>query len=134
MTENQVKRRIDELCERLNFLSYKYYVENESPVSDYEYDMLMQRYREIEAEHPEFVTADSISQRVGGKASTKFEPVTHQVPLESLNDVFSYSHKSSPKGFSSSLLYLPNLEITHFTLLPFDNLPEIISSSALRKI
>ena len=69
----------------------KLYYEDDAPiVSDYEYDMRMQRLRAIEAEHPEFITAGSISQRVGGKASSKFEPVQHQVPLESLNDVFSY--------------------------------------------
>lgn len=79
-----------ELRKKLEHYAKLYYEDDAPVVSDYEYDMLMQRYREIEAEHPEFVTADSISQRVGGKASTKFEPVTHQVPLESLNDVFSY--------------------------------------------
>jgi len=79
-----------ELRQKLEHYAKLYYEDDAPVVSDYEYDMLMQRYREIEAEHPEFVTADSISQRVGGKASSKFEPVTHQVPLESLNDVFSY--------------------------------------------
>lgn len=79
-----------ELRQKLEHYAKLYYEDDAPVVSDYEYDMLMQRYREIEAEHPEFVTADSISQRVGGKASSKFEPVRHQVPLESLNDVFSY--------------------------------------------
>lgn len=69
----------------------KLYYEDDAPIiSDYEYDMIMQRLRTLEKENPELLTEDSISQRVGGKALAKFEPVRHQVPLESLNDVFSY--------------------------------------------
>ena len=59
-------------------------------ISDYEYDMLMNRLKKLEAEHPELITPDSPTQRVGGEALSQFEPVQHQVPLESLTDVFSY--------------------------------------------
>ena len=59
-------------------------------ISDYEYDMLMNQLKALEAEHPELVTPDSPTQRVGGMALSQFEPVQHQVPLESLTDVFSY--------------------------------------------
>ena len=52
--------------------------------------MLMQRLKKLEAEHPELITPDSPTQRVGGQALSQFEPVRHQVPLESLTDVFSY--------------------------------------------
>ena len=52
--------------------------------------MLMQRLKALEAEHPELITPDSPTQKVGGEALSKFEPVQHQVPLESLTDVFSY--------------------------------------------
>ena len=67
-----------------------YYVEDAPEISDYEYDMLMQRLKALEAEHPELITTDSPTQKVGGEALSKFEPVRHQVPLESLTDVFSY--------------------------------------------
>ena len=67
-----------------------YYVEDAPEISDYEYDMLMQRLKALEAEHPELITPDSPTQKVGGEALSKFEPVQHQVPLESLTDVFSY--------------------------------------------
>ena len=67
-----------------------YYVLDAPEISDYEYDMLMNRLKQLEAEHPELVTPDSPTQRVGGEALSQFEQVRHQVPLESLTDVFSY--------------------------------------------
>ncbi|MBQ4040097.1 MAG: NAD-dependent DNA ligase LigA, partial [Oscillospiraceae bacterium] len=73
----------------------RYYEQDAPTVSDYEYDMLMQRLKKLEAEYPELKTADSPTQRVGGKASDAFSPVTHEVPLESLNDVFSVEEVES---------------------------------------
>lgn len=67
-----------------------YYVYDSPEISDYEYDMLMQRLKALEAEHPELITPDSPTQRVGGAPLSQFEQVQHQVPLESLSDVFSY--------------------------------------------
>ena len=67
-----------------------YYVDDAPIISDYDYDMLMQRLKALEEEHPELVTPDSPTQRVGGEALSRFESVQHQVPLESLTDVFSY--------------------------------------------
>ena len=67
-----------------------YYVYDNPAISDYEYDLLMQRLKALEEANPELVTPDSPTQRVGGEALSQFEPVTHQVPLESLTDVFSY--------------------------------------------
>ena len=67
-----------------------YYVYDNPAISDYEYDQLMQQMKAMEAEHPELITPDSPTQRVGGVALSQFEPVVHQVPLESLTDVFSY--------------------------------------------
>lgn len=67
-----------------------YYVYDNPAISDYEYDMLMQRLKALEALNPELITPDSPTQRVGGEVLSGFEEVTHQVPLESLTDVFSY--------------------------------------------
>ena len=67
-----------------------YYVYDKPTISDYDYDMLMQRLKAIEAEHPELITPDSPTQRVGGTALPQFQQVEHQVPLESLTDVFSH--------------------------------------------
>ena len=90
MTREEARLKIDELCDKLNFFSYKYYVENESPVSDYEYDMLQRELKNLEEQYPEFVRADSPNLRVGGEAENPFEPVHHEVKLESLQDAFSY--------------------------------------------
>ncbi len=90
MTREEAKKRIDELCDKLNFLSYKYYVENESPVSDYDYDMLQRELKNLEELFPEFQRADSPTVRVGGEAENTFSPVEFEVKLESLQDAFSY--------------------------------------------
>ncbi|MDR2357334.1 MAG: NAD-dependent DNA ligase LigA [Oscillospiraceae bacterium] len=59
-------------------------------ISDFEYDALTRELRELEAANPEMITADSPTQKVGGRAGPSFAPVTHSPPLESLNDVFSF--------------------------------------------
>lgn len=85
-----VQKEIISLRRELERHNRLYYVEDAPEISDYEYDMLMQRLKALEAEHPELITIDSPTQKVGGEALSKFEPVRHQVPLESLTDVFSY--------------------------------------------
>lgn len=84
------QEEIQKLRKELEYHNKLYYVLDAPVISDYEYDMLMQRLKALEAEHPEWITPDSPTQRVGGKALSQFEPVQHQVPLESLTDVFSY--------------------------------------------
>lgn len=83
------QREIIELRRELEKHNKLYYVYDSPEISDYEYDMLMQRLKALEALHPELVTPDSPTQKVGGAALSQFEQVTHQVPLESLTDVFS---------------------------------------------
>ncbi len=83
------KERMKELRDTLNAHSYRYYVLDEPSIGDYEYDMLQRELADLEREHPEEITPDSPTQRVGGMALTKFAPVTHAVPLESLQDSFS---------------------------------------------
>ena len=68
---------------------YLYYVLDAPVIPDYEYDRLNRRLDELEAEHPEEITPDSPTQRVGGKILDAFQPYTHEVPLESLQDVFN---------------------------------------------
>ena len=86
MDVNQEIIKLRRELERHNKL---YYVLDAPEISDYEYDMLMNRLKALEAEHPELITPDSPTQRVGGEALSQFEQVRHQVPLESLTDVFS---------------------------------------------
>ncbi len=73
----------------LNEHSYNYYVLDAPTIPDYEYDRMLRQLEEIETDHPELVTPDSPTQRVGGKALDSFQQVVHRVPLQSLQDVFS---------------------------------------------
>lgn len=85
-----IQKEINKLRREIEHHSKLYYVLDAPEISDYEFDMLMNRLKALEAEHPELITPDSPTQRVGGMALSQFEPVQHQVPLESLTDVFSY--------------------------------------------
>ena len=77
------------LRDYLNEQGYLYYVLDAPVIPDYEYDQLNRRLEELEAQHPEEVTPDSPTQRIGGKTLQGFSPYTHEVPLESLQDVFN---------------------------------------------
>ena len=83
------RERIKQLRDILNENGYRYYVLDAPTMSDYEYDMLNRELEELEAQHPEEVTPDSPTQRIGGQTLEGFQPYTHEVPLESLQDVFS---------------------------------------------
>ena len=83
------REEIKQLRDALNEHGYKYYVLDAPTISDYEYDMLNRRLEELELQHPEEVTPDSPTQRIGGKPLEGFASYTHEVPLESLQDVFS---------------------------------------------
>ena len=88
----QKKARAEELRRELNHHIYRYYVENESDIEDYEYDMLMRELNGIEQEYPQLLTADSPTHRVGGLADKNlFQSVTHTVKMESLQDAFNIS-------------------------------------------
>lgn len=84
------KTEIEKLRNEIEYHNKLYYVDDAPVISDYDYDMLMVRLIKLEEEHPELITPTSPTQRVGGKALSQFTQVRHQVPLESLSDVFSY--------------------------------------------
>lgn len=88
MTQLQPSERIAELRELLNSYSYAYHVLDEPVVSDAVYDSLFQELKQLEAEHPELVTPDSPTQRVGHELKGGFQKVTHRRRMLSLNDVF----------------------------------------------
>lgn len=83
-------QEILELRKELNQANFEYYVKDDPTMSDYNYDHKLRRLEELEGAHPELVTPDSPTQRVGGKALESFTQVTHRVPLESLQDVFDF--------------------------------------------
>ena len=84
-----MKERIIELTRLLNQANYKYYVLDNPDMPDFEYDRLLRELETLEGKYPQFVQPDSPTLRVGGQALSKFEKVSHPVPLMSLQDVFS---------------------------------------------
>ncbi len=85
-----VQSQIQQLTEILEEANYKYYVQDAPTMPDFEYDKLMRELEELEKAHPEFASPLSPTKRVGGEVASQFEKVTHAVPLESLQDVFSH--------------------------------------------
>ena len=84
-----IQKRMDELVEQLNDANYRYYVLDDPQMPDFEYDHLLRELEDMERDHPEFARENSPTRRVGGEALSKFDKVSHPVPLMSLQDVFS---------------------------------------------
>lgn len=91
MDKNKAKEEIAKLRKQLEIWSNKYYDEDNPEVSDYEYDMTMNKLKELEKEFPDLITKDSLTQKVGGHVKEGFEKVEHEVPMQSLQDIFSFS-------------------------------------------
>ena len=89
ISEKEAKKRIEELRKKTEYYAQKYYDDDNPEISDFEYDMLMVELRNLEKEFPEFISKDSLTQKVGGHVKEGFTKVTHEVPLQSLQDVFS---------------------------------------------
>ena len=85
----ELQKRASELRDELNYHSYKYYVEDAPEIEDFEYDKMLRELEIIEEKYPELSTPDSPTRRVGGRADGQFEPVVHEVRMESLQDAFS---------------------------------------------
>lgn len=88
--KREIQKRIEELRKKTEYYATKYYDEDKPEISDFEYDMLMVELRNLEKEHSEFISEDSLTQKVGGKVKEGFKKVEHEVPLQSLQDVFSF--------------------------------------------
>ena len=109
MNKEQAKKRIQELREKTEYYAKKYYDDDDPDISDFEYDMLMVELRNLEKEYPEFISKESLTQKVGGHVKEGFEKVTHEVPLQSLQDVFSlediedFCHKMEEKAVENGI-------------------------------
>lgn len=109
MNKEQAKKRIQELREKTEYYAKKYYDDDNPDISDFEYDMLMVELRNLEKEYPEFISKESLTQKVGGHVKEGFEKVTHEVPLQSLQDVFSlediedFCHKMEEKAVENGI-------------------------------
>jgi len=89
MNRKQIKEKIEDLQKQVNYHAKRYYDEDKPEISDFEYDMLLLELRNLENENPELITKESLTQKVGGTVKAGFSKVTHEVPLQSLQDVFS---------------------------------------------
>jgi len=90
MNKTEAKNRIEELRKQTEYHAKKYYDDDAPEISDFEYDMLMVELRNLEAKFPEFISKDSLTQKVGGITKEGFDKVEHTVPLQSLQDVFDF--------------------------------------------
>ena len=90
MNKEDARKRIDELKEITAYHAKKYYDDDDPEISDFEYDMLMLELRNLEKQFPDLITSDSLTQHVGGTVKEGFEKVEHEVPLQSLQDIFDY--------------------------------------------
>ena len=91
MDKESAKKRIIELREITSYHAKKYYDEDNPEISDFEYDMLMLELRNLENQYPDLITSDSLTQHVGGTVKEGFEKVEHEVPLQSLQDIFDFN-------------------------------------------
>lgn len=85
-----IREKMEQLALQLEHHNYLYYVLDRPEIQDYEYDAMLRQLEDLEKQYPEFASANSPTRRVGGTALTQFEKVRHEVPLESLQDVFSF--------------------------------------------
>ena len=84
-----VQKKIEKLRVAILDHEYKYYVLSQPSISDFEYDQLMEQLLTLEKQHPELITPDSPSQRVGGEPTKEFPSVIHEVPMLSLSNTYS---------------------------------------------
>ncbi len=85
-----IKKRMDELVSLINYYAKKYYTDDAPEISDYDYDMLNRELTDLEQQYPQYRSAQSPSLRVGGAVLKGFEEVRHEVPLDSMQDAFSF--------------------------------------------
>ena len=90
MDKTEAKNRIEELRKITNYHAKRYYDDDDPEISDFEYDMLMLELRNLENQYPDLITKDSLTQHVGGTVKEGFEKVEHEVPLQSLQDIFDF--------------------------------------------
>ena len=109
MDFHSAQQRVRELRKLLEYHNYKYYVEDSPEIDDYEYDLFMNELIELETKYPVLVIPSSPTQRVGGKASGKFESVVHKIQMESLQDAFSFDElrdfDNRIRGFIDDVVY-----------------------------
>src|SRR5256885_5514748 len=121
-----LKKEVEELREKLRHHEYRYHVLDDPEISDAAYDALLQKLREIEATHPELVTADSPTARVGAPPRAGFQTMRHTRPMLSLDNAFSFDalrdfDRRGRGGVGRKLLeYILGHKIAGFGIAPWD--------------
>ncbi len=100
----EIRKRIEWLREQINYHNYRYYVLDSPEISDGEFDELMRELRRLEDEHPELITPDSPTQRVGAAPVEAFGVVEHRIPMLSLGNAFSFDELAAWHKRTSGLL------------------------------
>ena len=130
MKKTEAKKRIEELRKTVEYHAKRYYDDDDPEISDFEYDMLMVELRNLEKEYPEFITKDSLTQKVGGTVKEGFEKVQHEVPLQSLQDIFDFDElrafdermKKSALEYNKELKYVVETKIDGLSVaLQYEN-------------
>ncbi len=119
MKKTEAKKRIEELRKETAYHAKKYYDDDEPEISDFEYDMLMLELRNLEKQYPELISENSLTQKVGGTVKEGFKKVTHEVPLQSLQDIFNFEDlyafdermKEAANNYSKELKYVVETKI-----------------------
>lgn len=122
-----IQERINQLRTELNYHIYRYNVLDAPVISDAEYDKLFHELRRLEEEHPELVTADSPTQRVGGEVSEKFEKVTHPAPILSLGNAFEKADLSAWESRNRRLLDDPARPLDYVVEPKIDGLTVVLT-------
>lgn len=122
MDKRQAKERIEELHKLTEYYAKKYYDDDKPEISDFEYDMLMNELKNLEKEFPEFISKDSLTQKVGGTVKEGFEKVIHEVPLQSLQDVFSIEEVEDFDVKMKKLAYDNNRNLSYVVETKIDGL------------
>lgn len=99
-----IEQQLTELRQQINYHAYRYHTLDDPLISDYEYDQLLQQLRRLEETHPELITSDSPTQRVGAEPLAEFEKVSHLIPMTSLGNAFNDSDMHSWLARVSRLL------------------------------
>ena len=122
--KEKVKQKIKELREKIRGHEHKYYVLNESEISDAEFDQLMQRLEKLEEEHPDLVTPDSPTQRVGGEPLDSFKKVEHRRQMLSLGNAFNAGEL---RDFAERIgRHIPENEVKYIVEHKIDGLSAIL--------
>ena len=120
MTGNALAERVSRLREEIERHSHAYYVLDDPLISDAEFDLLFRELQQIESEHPELVTADSPTQRVGGMPLAEFLPAAHRQPMLSLNNAFD---AAEVQAFDRRVREALGVDVVEYTVEPkFDGL------------